>query len=73
MAKPVYDGRPGTEIYCTTFCNFGHYVRTGRPVAHECRIIPPAALRAEMDGDFEKAMRIMQTNKTCIVRGRRRK
>ena len=38
------------QIYCTTFCNFGHYVDTGRPIGHECRIIPPRLLRKEMSG-----------------------
>lgn len=47
------------RIYCSTYCNFGHYVKTGNPVKHECRIIPPAALAAEMRGDFETAIRLM--------------
>lgn len=59
------------KIYCTTFCNFAHNVKTGRPVGHECRIIPPAALRAEIDGDYAKAIEIMQSKQTCVVRGRR--
>jgi hypothetical protein len=46
-------------IYCTTYCNFGHYVDNGRPVKHECRVIPPAALKAEMAGDYERAIEIM--------------
>jgi hypothetical protein len=37
-------------VYCTSFCNFGHVVETGRPVGHECHILPPAALRAEWAG-----------------------
>ena len=36
------------EIYCTSFCNMGHNIRTGRPIAHECYIIPPKLLKAEM-------------------------
>ncbi len=47
------------RIYCTTYCNFGHYVATGAPVQHECRTIPPKALKAEMDGDFGLAIKIM--------------
>ena len=46
-------------IYCTTYCNQGHVVRTGRPVGHECRVIPPKALRAEIDGDFKTAIEIL--------------
>lgn len=46
-------------FYATTYCNCGHYVKTGRPYQHECRTIPPAALRAERDGNFEEAMLIL--------------
>lgn len=46
-------------IYLTTYCNKGHVVRTGRPVGHECRVIPPKALRAEIDGDFKTAIEIL--------------
>jgi len=48
------------KIYCSTYCNFGHIVSTGKPVAHECRIIPPTALKAEMAGDFKTAIKILQ-------------
>ncbi len=48
------------QIYCTTYCNHGHRLGDGRPVDHECRKIPPAALRAEMAGDFELAISLMQ-------------
>ena len=59
-------------IYCTTFCNFGHVVETGRPVGHECYILPPAALRAERDGDIHKALDILrEQGKGPIVKGRK--
>ena len=47
-------------IYCTTYCNKGHVVRTGRPVGHECRVIPPGALKAEIAGDFGLAIQLLQ-------------
>lgn len=47
------------EIYCTTFCNHGHIVETGEPVDHECAILDPEALRAEIRGDFDEALRIL--------------
>lgn len=46
-------------VYCTTYCNHGHDLATGKPVNHECRVIPPLALLAERDGDFEQAIAIM--------------
>ena len=43
------------------YCNHGHYVATGKPVNHECRVIPPAALRAEMEGKYAEAIELMVT------------
>lgn len=37
-------------IYCTSFCNFGHDVLTGRPVGHECYVLHPEDLRIEARG-----------------------
>jgi hypothetical protein len=53
-------------IYCTTFCNRAHNVKTGRPIDHECYILPPAALQAERAGDMDRG-------KGPIVRGRKAK
>ncbi len=50
--------RVGT--YATTYCNRGHRLSDGKPVAHECYILPPAALQAEMNGDYEKAIEILE-------------
>jgi hypothetical protein len=47
------------EFYCTTYCNKAHRVRDGKPVKHECSILPPAALRAEINGDYEQACAIL--------------
>ena len=58
------------ESYFTSFCNFSHWLKTGRPIGHECRIIPPAALRAERAGDYELAQLIMSTAPVRIVKGR---
>lgn len=55
-------------IYCTTYCNFGHRMRDGRPVQHECRIIPPAALRAERAGDFALAQRLLKETPPRMMR-----
>ena len=47
------------EIYCTSYCNRGHRLSDGKPVQHECRIIPPAALEAERNDDFSLAQKIL--------------
>jgi hypothetical protein len=48
-----------TEIYCSTYCNKGHRLSDGRPVRHECHILPPAALAAEIAGDIPGAIAIL--------------
>lgn len=47
------------DTYVTTYCNFPHNLDTGRPVDHECYILPPAALAAERAGDVDKAVEIL--------------
>jgi len=44
------------KIYQTSFCNQGHRLRDGKPVAHECFILPTAVLEAEMAGDTSKML-----------------
>jgi hypothetical protein len=51
------------KIYCTTYCNQGHRVSDGKPVNHECRILPPAALVAEINGDYETAIALLSAEK----------
>lgn len=58
------------RIYCTTYCNFGHDVKTGRPAKHECIVIPPKALEAEMAGDTDAAIRILAASPRVYARGR---
>lgn len=48
------------SIYCTTFCNSGHRLTDGKPVDHECYVLPPAALEAERKNDFESAWAIIE-------------
>ena len=44
------------EQYCTSFCNHSHHLSNGRPIGHECYVIPPALLRAERDLGAEAAL-----------------
>ena len=50
-------------VYVSTYCNFAHDLKTGRPRRHQCIVIPPAALRAERDGDSDRANEIMQARR----------
>lgn len=56
------------NFYVSTYCNFTHRVRDGKPVEHECRIIPPAALKAEMAGEISKACDIMRASPVRMMR-----
>jgi hypothetical protein len=56
---------PLKNSYMSTYCNFAHSTVTGKPIGHECRHIPPAALRLESEGLFTEAIAIMQGRKPC--------
>lgn len=60
-------------IYCTTFCNFGHFVETGRPVGHECYILDPVKLARERDGDDTVFSEDIRKYPLQIVNGRKQK
>lgn len=51
------------NTYCTTYCNHGHRLSDGKPVDHECHVLPPKALQAERDGDYEQAINLIQEAK----------
>lgn len=57
------------DHYCTTYCNKGHRLSDGKPVDHECRIIPPSALEAEMRGHYLAAIEIIQSTPFKTHRG----
>lgn len=46
-------------VYLSSYCNHGHRLSDGKPVNHECRIIPPKALELERDGEIEQAIEIL--------------
>jgi len=48
------------RLYVTTFCNRAHDIETGRPVGHECYVLPPAAISAERAGDDERAVKMLE-------------
>ena len=52
-----------SEFYVTTYCNHPHRKNDGKPIGHECYIIPPDALQAAIDGDLPKAIALMEAAK----------
>lgn len=51
------------DIYCTSFCNFGHRLLDGKPAGHECYILPVKALQAEREGDVAAAIEHIESAK----------
>lgn len=47
------------DIYCTSFCNHGH-LYDGRPVNHECYVLPRGFIAAEATGDDDKASNLLR-------------
>ena len=50
-------------VYIAVYCNKSHRTRDGKPVSHECYILPPAALSAERDGRFDEAISLIESAK----------
>lgn len=55
-----------SDFYVTTRCNFAHRLADGKPIDHECEILPPAALEAERKGDFAEAIRLIEEAKKPV-------
>ncbi len=47
------------KYYCASYCNHPHRLSDGKPVSHECFVLPTAALHAEREGDTDKATAIL--------------
>lgn len=47
------------KVWCATYCNKAHRTSDGKPIKHECRIIPPRAIAADMAGNAKAASQIM--------------
>ena len=56
------------ESYLTSYCNQAHRVKDGKPVDHECRMIPPAALQAEMDDQLDVARQMLESAPRTYMR-----
>jgi hypothetical protein len=50
--RPIY-------AYVTSYCNHAHRMSDGKPIKHECRIIPPRALKLEREGDIRGAIDVL--------------
>lgn len=51
------------KSYVTTYCNKAHRMADGKPIAHECYVLPPKALEAERAGDTVTAVSLIAAAK----------
>lgn len=47
--------------YVTSYCNKPHSEQSGKPIEHECYILPLEAIRLEKAGQVEEAVRLLQS------------
>lgn len=59
------------KTWISTYCNFPHRMSNGAPIAHECDVLPPAALEAEREDRIDDAIAIIRANRPLrhMVRG----
>lgn len=47
------------EFFRTTYCNQPHRLSDGKPINHECHVLPTPALHAEKAGDVSTAVELL--------------
>jgi hypothetical protein len=57
------DAEPLGPSYVTTYCNHAHRLSDGKPIDHNCYVLPPAALQLERDGKFAEAIEVLERAK----------
>ena len=56
------------DFYVTTYCNKAHRCSDGKPIKHECRILPHQAIAAERSGDYARAIELISNDKPRYMR-----
>jgi hypothetical protein len=54
-------------VYCTTYCNHEHRLIDGKPVDHECYILPSKALELERADKIGEAIMVIQAAKPLQI------
>lgn len=61
---------PKDKYYVTTFCNKAHRLSDGKPLEHECYVLPTELLVAERKGDRRRCEYVMDNwKKRRVHRG----
>jgi hypothetical protein len=55
------------NFYCTSYCNHPHRLTDGKPINHECYVLPVKALRMEYLGNVPLAIEYLMTAKPLKV------
>jgi hypothetical protein len=50
-------------IFTTSYCNKAHDTQDGKPIAHECYVLPVEALRLEREDKIGKALDVIRAAK----------
>lgn len=53
--------------YVTTYCNKPHSEISGKPIGHECYVLPVEAIRLERAGDYDGAIAVIAAAKPLSV------
>lgn len=48
-----------SDRYVTTFCNHPHRTSDGKPIGHECYVLPTEVLVAERNGNTSRALEVL--------------
>lgn len=56
-----------TDFYVTSYCNKAHRICDGKPIEHECHVLPSKALRLEWFGNVDAAIEIIRKKKPLRV------
>lgn len=55
------------DHFITIYCKKAHCLTTGLPIDHKCRVLPPAMLKAEEEGDVEKVVSFFDDPRTPLI------
>lgn len=56
-----------TDIYVTSYCNHAHRLSDGKPLNHECYVLPPKALQLEREDKVSEAIEVLAQAKPLRI------
>ena len=71
VSADKYWTRRRTQHYLTSFCNFCHDLKDGKPIAHECYVLNVKLLKLESEGIIDHALGSIVAEPRTVHRGKR--